>query len=87
MEENNNRYTISQISYIENILSKCKISNIRKTKTTCTGDSITENKTPFNKTTFKSALESLIYVAKCTRPDIAFALIIKLQEVPKTLLY
>jgi len=52
VEENNNRYTISQISYIENILSKYKISNIRKTKTPCIGDNITENKTPFNKTTF-----------------------------------
>ena len=52
VEVNNNRYTISQISYIENILSKYKISNIRKTKTPCIGDNITENKTPFNKTTF-----------------------------------
>jgi len=73
VEKQNNSYLISQITYIKNILSKFKINNTPKTNTPCTGDNINENNNPFNKTTYKSALGSLIYLAKCSCPDISFA--------------
>ncbi len=73
VEKLGHHYSISQTNFIQNILLKFRINNTRKAKTPCTGDSETENKMPFNKTTYKSALGSLIYLSKCTRPDIAFA--------------
>jgi len=73
VENNNFRYSVSQTNYIENVLSKFKVHNTRKAKTPCTGDNVNENRNPFDKTTYKSALGSLIYLAKCTRPDISFA--------------
>ena len=66
-------YSISQLAYIENILSRFNVNNIRKAKTPCTGDNPGENQEPFDKTTYKSALGSLIFLAKCTRPDIAYS--------------
>ena len=73
VDSNNFNYSISQVSYINNILSKFGVNNTRKAKTPCTGDNINENHNPFDKTTYKSALGSLIYLAKCSRPDISFA--------------
>ncbi len=74
VEKQNNSYIISQKSYIENMLDKFNINNTRKRKTPCTGDNdISENKKPFDKTTYKSAIGSLIYLSKCTRPEISFA--------------
>ncbi|KAL6596801.1 hypothetical protein U3516DRAFT_787411 [Neocallimastix sp. 'constans'] len=47
---------------------------MRKRKTPCTGDNtISKNNKPFNKTIYKSAIGSLIYLSKCTRLDIAFS--------------
>jgi len=74
VENNNNKYTISQISFINKILEKFNINNQRKINTPCVGDNtISENNTPFDSTKYKSAIGMLIYLAKCTRPDIAFA--------------
>jgi len=50
------------------------IKEMSKRKTPCTGDNtISENNKPFNKTINKSAIGSLIYLSKCTRPDITFS--------------
>jgi len=73
VEKKNNSYLISQTTYIKNILSKFKINNNPKTNTPCTGDNINENNNPFNKTKYKSALGSLIYLTICSRPDISFS--------------
>ena len=74
IEKQKNKYIISQNSFINNILDKFNIKEMRKRKTPCTGDNtISENNKPFNKTIYKSAIGSLIYLSKCTRPDIAFS--------------
>jgi len=74
IENKNNIYYISQKNYINNILERFNINNIKKSKTPCTGDNIkTENKKEFNKTIYKSAIGALIFLSKCTRPDITFA--------------
>ena len=68
------KYFISQTSYINNILARFKMQNARPRNTPCTIiDAKTENKNPVDKTKYKSAIGSLIYLAKCTRPDISFA--------------
>eukprot|EP00833_Pecoramyces_ruminatium_P006475 jgi/Orpsp1_1/1180507/evm.model.c7180000073688.1 len=47
---------------------------MKKVTIPCVGDNkISKNKEPFDKTTYKSAIGMLIYLSKCTRPDIAFA--------------
>ena len=46
-----------------------KTSHNKRTNTPCTLNNITNDK-PFDPTTYKSV--SLIYLAKCTRPDISF---------------
>jgi len=56
------------------LLQKFKVSNIRKTKTPCSNITKTiKNDEHFDKTIYKSAVGSLIYLARCTRPDITFA--------------
>ncbi len=73
-KDENFNYSISQKSYIINLLNRFNINNIKKCNTPCTGENlISKNTTPFDKTTYKSAIGSLIHLAKCTRPDIAFA--------------
>ena len=48
--------------------------NVRTRNTPCTiKDKNNENKEPFDKTKYKSAIGALIYLSKCTRPDIAFS--------------
>lgn len=74
IEKEGNSYSISQTHLIKNLLLQYKITNIKKSRTPCTGDNnISENKRPFDITTYKSAIRSLIYLAKSTRPDISFA--------------
>ena len=74
VENNNNIYTISQINFIDNILNRFNINNLRKINTPCVGDNIKgENNKPFDPTIYKSAIGMLIFLSKCTRPDIAFA--------------
>jgi len=75
IEDENKNYSISQTQLIKDILQKFNISNIRKTKTPCTGENklINGEEKPFNVTKYKSAVGSLIYLARCTRPDIAFS--------------
>ena len=74
VEKENNNYIISQIGFIEKLLQSFNIKYTRKTNTPCVGDNIKgENNKPFNITTYKSAIGSLTYLAKCTRPDISFA--------------
>jgi len=74
IEYKNNCYLIHQRNFIDNLLSTYNIKNIRSTNTPCTGyNLISENTTPFDSTIYKSAIGSLIYLAKCTRPDISFA--------------
>ena len=54
IENKNNIYYISQKNYINNILERFNINNIKKSKTPCTGDNIkTENKKEFNKTIYE----------------------------------
>jgi len=72
MVKNNLNYSISQTNYLDNILSKFRVSNTNKAKTTCTEDNINENHNSFDKTIYKSFLGSLIYLSKCTQPDISF---------------
>jgi len=70
----NNTYIISQEGFINNILEKFNIKHTRKTYTPCMNDNIKdENTKPFDKTVYKSAIGMLIYLSKCTRPDISFA--------------
>ena len=38
VEKENNKYTISQKGFIENLLNKFNIKNTRKRNTPCTGD-------------------------------------------------
>ena len=74
IEKQENHYLLSQENLITNLLKQYKITNTKKTKTPCVGDNAkSENKTPFDITTYKSAIGSLLYIAKTTRPDIAFS--------------
>jgi len=68
-------YSISQTQLINDILKKFNITNIKKTKSPCSGENklIRKDNTLFDKTTYKSAVGSLIYLSRCTRPDISFA--------------
>ena len=74
IESGNHKYSISQEQLIEDILQKFNIKNTRKVKTPCTGEdkNLKEDK-PFDKTTYKSAIGALIYLGRCTRPDISFS--------------
>ena len=75
IEKEKTNYSISQTLLIDEILQKFNITNIRKSKTPCTneGKLSEKNNKPFDVTTFKSAVGSLIYLSRCTRPDIAYA--------------
>jgi len=87
IEKHNSSYYIHQENFIDNLLINFKINNLRKTNTPCTGNNnISENKEPFDSTVYKSALGSLIYLAKCTRPDISFS-VHKAAKNVKTQLY
>jgi len=75
VEKKNNNYFISQTQLINDILQKFKVTNIRKAKTPCTDENgLMKDNTSFDKTTFKSAVGSLIYLSRCTRPDISYAI-------------
>jgi len=75
VEKKNNNYFISQTQLINDILQKFKVTNIRKAKTPCTDENgLTKDNTPFDKTTFKSAVGSLTYLSRCTRPYISYAI-------------
>jgi len=73
VEKQGYNYSILQKAYIEELLTKFNITNTRKTKIPCTGDNLKENNTLFDRTTYKSAFGSLIYISKCTSPDITFS--------------
>jgi len=74
IEKNNFNYSISQKHFINIILNKFNINNMRKVTTPCVGDNIiSENNDPYDKTTYKSAIGMLIFLSKATRPDISFA--------------
>jgi len=74
IQKSNFTYTISQEHYIKNLLQKFNMLNTRSRNTPCTIiDKNNVNNTPFDKTKYKSAIGALIYLAKCTRPDISFA--------------
>jgi len=50
------------------------VENTRSRNIPCITTNIeNQNNEPFDKTKFKSAIGTLIYLAKCTRPDIAYA--------------
>ena len=73
IEQTKFEYRISQTNFIENLLSyNIKITQNKRTNIPWTLNNITNDK-PFNPTTYKSVIGSLIYLAKCTRPDISFA--------------
>jgi hypothetical protein len=62
------------MAFINNILYKFNIENTKKRKTPCTGDNkISENNKPFDIAIYKSGIDSLIYLSKCTKPNIDFA--------------
>jgi len=70
----NKTYSLSQTQFIDNILKTFNITNQRVRKTPFDGDNTkSENNQPFDKTKYKSAIGMLIYLSKCTRPDIAFS--------------
>ena len=49
------------------------IENMKR-NTPCVGDNLkSENTNPFDKSTYKSAIDMLIFLSRCTRPDKAFA--------------
>ena len=74
IEKQNNYFLLSQQHLINSLLEQYNITNIKKTRTPCVGDNtISENKTPFDQSTYKSAIGSLLYIAKTTRPDISFS--------------
>jgi len=74
IENKNKQYYVHQRNFIDNLLKSYKINNIKKCNTPCSGDNIiSENNTPFDPVIYKSAIGSLIYLAKCTRPDISFS--------------
>jgi len=74
IEKNNFNYSISQKHFINIILNKFNINNMKKVTTPCVGDNIiSENNDPYDKTTYKSAIGMLIFLSKATRPDISFA--------------
>jgi len=74
IEKENSNYSISQTQLINDLMQKFKITNIRKAKTPCsTITKSDKNDKQIDKTTFKSAIGSLIYLSRCTRPDITFA--------------
>ena len=64
VENNNFNYQIFQIHFINNILHKFNINNLKKVSTPCVGDNkISENKQAFDKTTYKSAIVMLIFLS------------------------
>jgi len=73
VENNDNKYSISQTGFIENLLKRFNIQTSRKVKTLLWWWSKNEKKILFDKTKYESAIGSLIYLSRCTRPDIAFA--------------
>jgi len=70
--ENNNIY-ISQEVFIDDLLYKYDINNKKKIKSPCAGNENNEDKEPVVKIKFKSIIGSLIYLARCTLLNIAFA--------------
>lgn len=73
VEFDNFIYSISQKHVIENLIDQYRLNNCRLRSTPCTGDNDADNKNPFDVTIYKSIIGSLIYIARCTRPDISFA--------------
>ena len=59
-------YSISHENFIMNLLDKYNICNVKKSKTLCSGNNIiSENKTPFDITIYKSAIGSLLFLSRC----------------------
>jgi len=73
IERENNDIYISQEAFIDNLLNKYSINNKKKIKSPCSVNENNEDNEPVDKIKFKSIIGSLIYLARCTRPDIAFA--------------
>jgi hypothetical protein len=72
MEKKDNYYLLSQINYL---LSQYKITIVKKIKFPWIEDNyISENRTLFNLSTFKSAFGSLLYITKILqkRPNWSF---------------
>jgi len=75
---NNNSisYSISQSAFINDILDRFNISFTKTVHTPCSGNnSQALNDKPFDPSTYKSAIGSFIFLAKCTRPDISFSVL------------
>ena len=74
IDKEDNKYYISQEGFIVKLLETFNLKYTRKTNTPCVWDNTKgENKKQFDVTTYKNAIGSLIYLAKCTHPDISFA--------------
>ena len=83
IERINQCYYISQQNIIENLLKHFHITNIKKANTPCTGDNkLSNNSEPFDPTTYKSAIGSLIYNLK-TLDLISHLLPIKQPDIVK----
>jgi len=74
IEKIKDKFIIFQKGFIKKLLEKFDIKYAKRNNTPCMGNNlISVNKDPFNKTIYKSAIGSLIFLAKCTRPDITYA--------------
>jgi len=74
MEKTNEGYLLHQKRYVKDILEKFGLSNCKATKTphVINNDNVDDD-TPFDPTTYRCAVGSLLYLAICTRPDILFS--------------
>ena len=71
-----NKYIISKENYINKNLENLKFKKYKKKKryTNVQVKNIkSENNKSFNRIFYKSAIGMLIYLSKCTKPDISFA--------------
>jgi hypothetical protein len=82
-DRSNRTLTLSQEKYVDNLLSKFGLSEVKSAKTPFDpGCSLSkdmcprteEEKTVASKQPYREVVESLMYLMVCTRPDIAFAI-------------
>jgi hypothetical protein len=67
-------YLLSQSHYVENVINKFKHLNIKEANTSLDSsiELVKNDGRAIAQIVYASAIESLIYVVQCTRPDVAF---------------